>query len=294
MKSFRYVLEAILAFLSYGIISLLPVRLASFLLGKFACLIGPNLKAHQTARENLTKAFPHMNETECKDILHRMWENLGRTIGEVAYISRCSYGDYQRFVEVEGVEYLTKFLKQGQAAIFFSAHIANWELTAKTAAMYGTPLALVYRPSNNMWIEKLVMHVRKHYQATAIAKGFAGAREVIKCLKEGQPIGMLLDQKMNDGIAVPFFGRNAMTAPAVANLARKFKCPVIPAQIIRKQGVKFKVVIYPPLYPQNSGDAAADTLAFMTQINQMMEKWIRENPEQWFWVHNRWPKNSPK
>ena len=100
---------------------------------------------------------------------------------------------------------------------------------------------------------------------------------------------MLVDQKMNDGIAVPFFGRDAMTAPALAQLAMRYDMPIIPARVVRRQGAHFDSVIYPPLAYEKTGDSARDTLAIMTAINAMLESWIRETPEQWFWVHRRWP-----
>jgi len=100
---------------------------------------------------------------------------------------------------------------------------------------------------------------------------------------------MLVDQKMNNGIAVPFFGRPAMTAPALAQLALRFDCPVVPARVVRLNGAHFQLIVYPPLEVAKTGDREHDTLTLMTQVNTMIEGWIRERPEQWLWLHNRWP-----
>jgi KDO2-lipid IV(A) lauroyltransferase len=100
---------------------------------------------------------------------------------------------------------------------------------------------------------------------------------------------MLVDQKMNDGIAVPFLGRPAMTAPAVARFALKYRCPVIPARVQRVKGAHFRMTFYPPLDLPNSGDVKADTLAMMTAVNDLIGSWIREAPGQWLWLHRRWP-----
>ncbi len=290
MKKLRYMIEAALAALSYALLRILPVTVSSYIFGKLARLIGPLFKANKTANKNLKHAFPEMEEDVRASLIKDMWENLGRTVGEFSYIGRCNKEEFERVVQVQGAEYLKEHLAAGKRVIFFSAHMANWELAPKTAAIYGTPLALVYRPSNNPMVEKIIKHVRKSYQSESIAKGRAGAKEILRCLKNGQAVGMLLDQKMNDGIPIPFFGRDAMTAPAVATLAKKFECPVIPAQIIRTNGVGFRVIVHPPMYVNDTGDATADTVNFMTQINQMIEGWVREHPDQWFWVHNRWPK----
>jgi KDO2-lipid IV(A) lauroyltransferase len=103
---------------------------------------------------------------------------------------------------------------------------------------------------------------------------------------------MLVDQKMNDGIAVPFFDRPAMTASAVAELALKFRCPVVPLRCERLGGAHFRVTALPPLLLPDTGDRIADSYSLMLNINQLIESWIREHPEQWLWLHRRWPAES--
>ncbi len=103
---------------------------------------------------------------------------------------------------------------------------------------------------------------------------------------------MLVDQKMNDGIAVPFFGRPAMTAPALAELALRHNCPVVAARVTRVKGANFKMTALPPVRFEKTGDHKADVLAAMTQINNQVEQWVRDTPEQWLWLHNRWPNDG--
>jgi KDO2-lipid IV(A) lauroyltransferase len=100
---------------------------------------------------------------------------------------------------------------------------------------------------------------------------------------------VLVDQKMNDGIPVPFFGRPAMTAPAVAQLALRFDCAIIPARVERLKGARFRLTAFPPIEIAKTGNRQADTLAIMTRINAVVEGWIRERPDLWFWLHRRWP-----
>jgi len=108
-------------------------------------------------------------------------------------------------------------------------------------------------------------------------------------LRRGAHLTLLVDQKLNDGIAVPFFGRNAMTAPALALLALHFDCAVVPARVERLRGAHFRLTLDPPLAVRRSGERAADVAALMAAVNRTLEGWIRESPEQWFWVHSRWP-----
>jgi KDO2-lipid IV(A) lauroyltransferase len=285
-------LKASVVIFLYGLLWLLPVKAASFIMGKLARFLGPKLRVTKIAKNNLTRTMPEITPDEQDKLIEDMWENLGRTVGEFPFVSRCSKEEFDSFVVVEGKEDLSRYLDQEIPALFFSAHMANWELAPKTAAMFGKPVGIVYRKSNNPFIDRLICYARQNYQSHSIAKGATGARQLLECLKNKQSVGMLIDQKMNEGIAVPFFGREAMTAPAIATLARKFKCPVIPTQIIREQGVRFRVVIHPALYAPCTQDSHEDVRQFMTQLNQIIEGWIRQHPAQWFWVHNRWPKET--
>jgi KDO2-lipid IV(A) lauroyltransferase len=122
-----------------------------------------------------------------------------------------------------------------------------------------------------------------------IPKGAVAARRAIATLRRGAHLTILADQKMNDGIPVPFFGRPAMTAPALAALALRFDCDVLPARVERLDGAHFRLTVFPPLPLPRSGDAHADAAALMAQVNAILESWIRDRPGQWFWLHRRWP-----
>src|SRR5215831_8894392 len=122
-----------------------------------------------------------------------------------------------------------------------------------------------------------------------IPKGPIAARRAIAALRRGMHLGLLADQKMNDGIPVPFFGRPAMTAPALAALALRFDCDVLPARVERLTGAQFRLTVFPALPLSRTGDSHADTAALMAQVNGILESWVRDRPEQWFWVHQRWP-----
>jgi KDO2-lipid IV(A) lauroyltransferase len=126
-------------------------------------------------------------------------------------------------------------------------------------------------------------------QGELIPKGAVASRRAVAALRRGGHLSLLVDQKMNDGITVPFFGRDAMTAPALALFALHYDCDVLPVRIERTEGAHFRLTVYPPLTLPDSGDRDAGVLALMTAVNQSLEGWIRERPEQWFWLHRRWP-----
>jgi Kdo2-lipid IVA lauroyltransferase/acyltransferase len=107
-------------------------------------------------------------------------------------------------------------------------------------------------------------------------------------LRCGTHLTLLADQKMNDGIPVPFFGRPAMTAPALAVLALRFDCDVLPARVERLAGARFRLTVFPPLPLPRSGEPHADAAALMARVNATLEAWVRDRPEHWLWVHRRW------
>jgi KDO2-lipid IV(A) lauroyltransferase len=217
-----------------------------------------------------------------------VWENIGRVVAEFPHI----HWLINNRVEVIDGDYCRALKDDGKPGIFISAHYGNWELAGAQGCHYGIPMILVYRAANNPYVERLYQKGRAA-SATGgqIAKGQQGARDILTVLRKGGHLGMLVDQKMNDGIAVPFFGRDAMTAPAVGRMSIKYQCPVVPAKVERLKGAHFRITFYPPLDLPNTGDAAADTLDVMTRINALVESWIRQDPGQWLWLHRRWPRD---
>jgi KDO2-lipid IV(A) lauroyltransferase len=124
------------------------------------------------------------------------------------------------------------------------------------------------------------------------AKGAAGGRAAVAHLRQGGLLGMLVDQKLNEGIAVPFFGHDAMTTPALAQFALRFRCPVIPIHAVRLGPARFRVVCDAALDLPDSGDREADVQALTAAMNATLERWIREQPTAWLWFHRRWPKQA--
>jgi KDO2-lipid IV(A) lauroyltransferase len=123
-----------------------------------------------------------------------------------------------------------------------------------------------------------------------LPKGAAGARGALAHLRAGGVIAMLMDQKMNDGIAASLFGRTAMTAPALAHLALRFRCPVIPTRAERLGPARFRIVVEKPLPLPDTGDRHADIAALTQTVNDTLERWIRDRPAEWLWLHRRFDK----
>ncbi|MEQ9327096.1 MAG: lipid A biosynthesis lauroyl acyltransferase [Rhodospirillales bacterium] len=282
--------QAFLVRLAILLFRALPLDNASAFGGWLVRKVGPMLKQHRIALNNLRKAFPEKTDDEIARIADAMWDNLGRTAGEYPHLDRFDvYNDKERF-ETRGGHNIRALRDDGICGIFFSGHIGNWEIVSLAATQQGVPLTRIFRAPNNRSMNWLFENGRQAVAGDLVPKGSEGAKAAMKALRDGGHLGMLVDQKMNDGIEARLFGRPAMTAPALALFALKFRCPVVPARVTRLDGAHFRIDIEDPLVPpEPSGDRHTDILAFTQAVNDRLEAWIRETPEQWLWVHRRWP-----
>jgi len=281
-------LVGVLALIAYGLFRLLPIDAASALGGRIAGLVGPRLAADRIARRNLARAFPDKTPPEIDAIMDGLWDNLGRTIGEYPHLAEIKTQGSDRRVEVVDEQKVHQGLA-GKAYIFLAAHQANWEISAKAATDHGVGFAGVYRTASNPIVDWLIRRSRQSIYTGMLPKGREGAKQVIGVLRAKQGLGMLVDQKFNEGLPIPFFGRDAMTATAPADLSMTFGCPLVPVQVERMGGAHFRMTVYPPITVSKAGDRKANVRAALEQINALVESWVRARPEQWFWIHRRWP-----
>ncbi|MDP6404435.1 MAG: lauroyl acyltransferase [Alphaproteobacteria bacterium] len=289
----RHRLEALLLGLALWFFGRLSLDRASALGGWIGRRLGPRLGLSDRARGNLRQAFPELDEGRIEAIVGGMWDNLGRVAAEFPHLAkfRCYQADPDgvRRIEVVGAENIDLAGQSESGAIFFSAHLGNWELTPLSAVQRPLALVTVYRQANNPHADALIQAVRQRVGGDHLPKGAAGARGLVAALRHGRSVALVVDQKQNDGIAVDFFGRPAMTAPAAAELALRYGCLLIPARVERLGGARFRITIEPPLELAQSGQREDDVAETMARVNARLEAWIRQRPEQWFWLHRRWP-----
>ncbi len=292
--SLRYRVEACGAAVFFAAMRVLPLDVASALGGALARRIGPWLGISKRARHNLKAAMPELPAADVERVIRGMWDNLGRVAAEYPHLRRIEVfppADFQTRVgrvAIAGLEHLDRAIAVGHKVIIFGGHLGNWEIAAIAAGQYGIDVAQIYRAANNPLVDRMIARFRGT-QGEFIPKGAIASRRALAALRRGAHLTLLVDQKLNDGIPVPFFGRPAMTAPALALLALHFDCAVLPARVERLRGARFRLTIHPPLELPRSGNRTADVAALMRAVNQTLECWIREHPEQWFWLHSRWP-----
>lgn len=289
----KFVKDPFVGMLVYGfwiLFRLMPLDVASWCGEKVGVFVGKwTKKKNKTALHNLRKCFPEKTKEEHLKIIDGMWRHFGRLVAEMPHKKALL-----KRLEYVGKENLLQAKTDGKGGFLCSAHFGNWEIASALTSECGMPLHLVYRMANNPWIERLIYQKRREKDAVLIPKGLAGARLMIELLNKKEHIGVLCDQKMREGMWIPFFGHPAQTATAMATMALKLNVPIFPSYAVRIKGAHYRCVFSPPLSYEKTGDKEADTRTIMTKINLIFEEWIRKNPEQWLWIHHRWPKEEYK
>ncbi len=277
-----------------GFFRLMGVDAASAIAGKTMRGLGPLIRpVSRKAENNLRLVFPDWPEEKVRAVVKDIWENVARTAAEFVHLSKLREFETNGRVEMIGKEKLDAIIAGRKPVILFAPHFANWELIPSILNRAGLDYSFVYRAANNPLTDELIIkHRGKVMSRRQVPKGKRGGRALVDALKEGRSLAMLVDQKLNSGISVPFMGLPAMTAPAAARLALKYKTPVIQISLVRLQGAHFRFTVHDPLDFTPSGDMGDDVEALTLKINEALEADIRANPGQWLWFHRRWPKEA--
>ena len=278
------------------LLSLLPPEAASRLGGAVAVVIGPLLPVTRKVGDaNLRLAMPELSPDARKQILHQVWRNLGQTISELVCLGalrEVSADSREPGYVLEGWdEHVAPRLVPGQPALFFTGHTGNWEVMPLIAATKNVNFGFMYRAPSNRLVDELLGQLRRDGYASPVrmfAKGAAGARGAYAHVRNGGVLGFLVDQKLDTGLTVPFFGKPAMTMDALASFALRLRCPVFPIHVKRLGPARLHVVCEPPLILPES----TDTLALTAEVNRIVEGWVRDAPGDWLWLHQRWPKGT--
>lgn len=264
---------------------------ASNFLGWLLKTIGPLFSQNKTIDRNLQLAFPDMDVETRQQIAKAAWENVGRTAGELPHLPKIHPYEGDR-VEVVGADRLDAIEAADQGAVFISGHFANWEVMAAAICRRPVDCLMTYRALNNPYIDKRLNKVRHDYGIEVLAPKGLGTRELMRALSAGRCVALMNDQKFNEGLAVPFFGYAAMTAPGPSRLALKYDVPIVPMSTRRTGPARFQVTVHDPIIPEKTGDPKADLRDCVRRISAFIESEVRANPEQWFWQHRRWPKEA--
>lgn len=286
MKKIRYATEGILLHILFTFFRILPPRTASSIGGWIGRSLGPKLAASRKARRHIATCLPNLSSDEQDKVLIGMWDNLGRVIAEYPHLEKIGV----EHTTIENQGRVEELLKTEQPIVFFGGHIANWEVNSiALLAQYDKPITLTYRAPNNPWTDRLLNKARTlDGRLSAYPKSPESGRKILSAMRKNDAFGILIDQKYNEGVEVPFFGQPAMTNPIFVQLCQKFKCPLIPVKNVRLGGCEFRLTPYPPLKLFDSNDNPRPVEDVIKDAHTLLETWIKEHPEQWIWMHRRW------
>lgn len=288
-KFLRYGAESAAFFPFMAFFKVMGIDAASAVGGFIGRHLFYRLSVTNTARANLRAAYPGMNDAEIEQIVREMCDNLGRVVGEYPHLDKLTLGRGAR-IEVDGLEIADEAMASGKGVMFISGHFANWETMPIAAALHGYDSGLVYRPPNNPFVARWIERQRaKLGPKELITKGVQGTRRIFTLLRRGKSILMLVDQKTGEGVAAPFFGRDAMTTPVPASFALKLGAILLPASAERIGGAHFRARIHKPIAFTPTGDYERDVVGLTAKINEAIEAIVRARPSQWLWIHRRWP-----
>ena len=285
MKKIRYFVEFLIIIFLLVIFKILGFKLASSLGGLIGRSVGPLFRSKKKILSNISKALPEIEEKNTELIVKKMWENYGRILSEYMFIKNFRNSKYKKFLTIEGQEILNELKDSKEPVVFISGHFNNFELMAMQIEKSGINLAAIYRPLNNIFLNKIMEKIRTKYICRKqIKKGGSGTRELLESFKNNYSIAIMIDQRVSESIKTDFFGHKASTTTIPAQLVKKFGSKIVPIYIERINGVYFKMTVSRPIILEKESTIEEITL----KLNKWLEKMILINPDQWIWSHDRW------
>jgi Kdo2-lipid IVA lauroyltransferase/acyltransferase len=256
--------------------------------------IGPQLKGHRVARANLVAAYPEKSAAEIERILLGMWDNLGRVFVEYAHLDRLWDFDPGRaeagriVLDADSLKRFRTACDTEGPALFFGAHLANWELIAWAVGCFKGESALVYRPPKLASVARELATMRARSHVAYIPAGVDALFQIKDALRRHAGIGMLVDEHFSRGVDVMLFGRRCKASPILARFARQFDCRIYGGRMIRLPDGKFAFDITDAIRAPRDAAGKIDVAATTQLITGIIEGWVREHPEQWLWLQRRW------
>ena len=285
MNKIKYFFQFLIVIIMFFIFKILGLKLSSYLGGKVFQIIGPFFRPKNLIHQNIKKVFPNIDEKKMSEIVSSMWDNYGRVFAEYVFIKKFRITSLNSNIIIEGIEILNEIKKNKKKVIFISGHFSNFELMAMQLEKMGIKIAAIYRPLNNIFLNKIMERIRKKYICkNQIKKGIGGLKDLLKLNKEGYSTALMIDQRVTQGSRLNFFNEKAFTTTIPAQLVKKFNIPVVPIFIERFDGIKFRMKVNKPVY--FSDKSSTDVIT--GQLNEILEKMILDSPNYWIWSHNRW------
>ena len=283
IKIFNYFFQSLFVYLFFLIGRILGLKISRKLFSHLFSLIGPIFKSKKIITNNLNIFSNNNSFIDEKKIVNVMWKNYGMTFVEYVFLNHFRKQDSH--LKIKNKQILLNIPQEKKPVIFISGHFANFELMSMEITKNKVPLATIYRPLNNIFLNPLMEFLRKKYVCqNQIKKGINGVRDCIKYIKNNYSIALMIDQRVSEGEKINLFGKPALTTTLPAQLSLKFALDIIPVYIERDQDNNFEIEFQNRIDPKNF----KSKIDLTKELNKVLEKMIVRNPNQWIWTHNRW------
>ena len=285
MKLIRYFFEFIFIITFFFIFKIIGYKNASNLGEIIGKTIGPFFRSNFKIQNNLKKSNIGNSQEDRKIIIKNMWGNYGRILSEYMFLKQFRKNNFNQFLEIKGLDYINEIKKNNDQVVFISGHFNNFELMAMEIEKSGINLCTIYRPLNNPFLNVIMEKLRKKYICKQqIKKGRSGTKELVRLFKKNFSVALMIDQRVSEGEQVNFFNHLAKTTTIPGQLVKKYNCKIVPVYIERLKKTKFKLSFEKPIEFNNQISISQISL----KLNEILEKMILKNPDQWIWSHDRW------
>ena len=238
--------------------------------------------ARRRVERELRRIYPDMPRDERLQLCRNMGRNMGRTLFEILHCTEFQTLHHRNIVSGPGLAALESAHAVGKGAIIVSGHFGQWEAIRSALKSRGMETGAVYRPQTNRHYERRLLSGIEAGGKPILATGKIGTRALVRHIREGGFIAILLDEKYPDGARLPFLGHPALTSLVAAQLALKYDLPMVPAFGTRiGDGTKFNVefdAVIPP----------SDGLTMTQAFNDNLSQRVHADPDQWYWMLRRW------
>ena len=283
IKIIYYFIQSLFIYFFFLLGRLIGMKVSRKIFSNIFFLIGPLFKSRKITEKNLKIFSVKVSNVDKKKIINEMWKNYGKTFIEYIYLDK--FRKKNTHITFKGEENLAEIVEKKKPVIFISGHFANFELMSMEITKKNIPLATIYRPLNNLFLNPFMEYLRKKYVCqNQIRKGINGVRESIDYIKKKHSIALMIDQRVSEGERIVFFDEPALTTSLPAQLSIKFNLDIIPVLIERNKDDNFVIEFQNKIRPDTFKNKIDLTIA----LNKILEKMIIKNPEQWIWTHNRW------
>ncbi|MCB8838870.1 lipid A biosynthesis lauroyl acyltransferase [Aurantimonas sp. VKM B-3413] len=285
-------------FAALKLLRLFPASAGLAFADRAARWLGPLTARHRLAKDNLRQAYPEKDEDWVERTARANWGQMGRIAAEFVFLDDLFDFDPENpqagRVEVEGIDTFVELRERKGPFIFFTGHLGCFELLPIGAAAFGLEFTALFRQPNNRYIAKEVQSARRTASGHLVPSKAGAAWTLAGILQRGGAVGMLVDQKFKKGVPTTFFGRPCHTNPLVPKLARQFDAEVYPARSIRLPNGRYRLELMPRLDLPRNATGDIDVTVSCQLLNDVVEGWVREHPEQWMWFHDRWQTRPKK